>query len=269
MSDLIGFSIFEKQEENLREDLKPGLIYKLTAPNGKVYIGLTTLTFEERLQRHKSDIKYGKGCPILGKAVNKHGWDNFHKEVLLTCNNCDLDEYERKFIAIYDSANLEKGYNLTLGGRSNQGCSDEQRKILSDKRRVQKTYDLPVGIRHVIDKRRGDEGFRVRIKIQKTEEFSFVGKDFTMEEKLAMALECREILLRGEKYVKKPMKRNIDQNDLPPEITVSQTKRGITRYDVKNIDGSIRIFDKIYKTDVERKAAALAYHASIYNNNNN
>ncbi|QJX71460.1 hypothetical protein F-LCD7_0211 [Faustovirus] len=269
MSDLIGFSIFEKQEENLKRDLKPGFIYLITDPNGKVYIGQTTKAFNVRMGRHVYDCKRGKGCPSLGKAIETFGWDKLTKEVLFQCNARELNMYEKKFIALYDAANPDKGYNLTLGGSHGKGCAESVRKVLSDKRRVNTDYELPVGIRHVIDKRRKDEGFRVRIETQGTEEYIFMGKDYSMEEKLALAKECREILLRGDKYVKKPMRKHKEDEDLPAEIITRHNPNGTTFYRVK-IPNSTKCkhFMVSYKTDAERKAAALAYHASKYNNNN-
>src|SRR4051812_18136306 len=99
-----------------------GIIYKLTSPNGKGYIGQSTKTFETRLCRHKSaaaDLEKTDGCRALNNAIRAHGWDNFSKEVLLICPDDDLDRYEARFIAGYGTL-APGGYNLITGGNSNK-----------------------------------------------------------------------------------------------------------------------------------------------------
>ena len=54
------------------------IIYKITnLINGKVYIGQTTRTLEERMNEHyrKSDI-------VVDKAIQKYGRENFSTEVV-------------------------------------------------------------------------------------------------------------------------------------------------------------------------------------------
>ncbi|QJX71244.1 hypothetical protein F-liban_182 [Faustovirus] len=270
MSDLIGFSIFEAQEENLKRDLKPGLIYKLTAPNGKIYIGQTTKTFGQRMSGHKSSAKTGKGgCRHLINAINEHGWDNFQKEVIMQCNSRDLDYYEKKFVALYDALNRDIGYNIVDGGNSNKTYSDEQKQRMSNGIRKNKTYKLPMGIREIKDDKQGKYGFRVNLPGSK-EAYNFVAKYHTMEKKLALATECYNILKSGQPYEKKLMRKHIDDEGLPKEIQTRHNKNGTIDYKVicPNPDDT-KWFQKITQNNEQRKAAALAYHASKYNINNN
>ena len=76
-----------------------GIIYCLTSPSGKKYIGQTTRDFEKRFEEHCTR----KECRILYNAIQKYGQYNFKKEILLECNNCFLDKYEIKFINLYDT----------------------------------------------------------------------------------------------------------------------------------------------------------------------
>lgn len=93
-------------------------VYKHTAPNGKVYIGITQQHPEARWQRE------GLGYKNAGRfryAIAKYGWKNFTHDVLasgLTLE--DACAAERKLIKRYDSRNPAKGYNIKPGGEI--GC---------------------------------------------------------------------------------------------------------------------------------------------------
>lgn len=88
------------------------IIYKLTNEiNGKIYVGQTTRTLEERFNAHKyCNTSY------IGKAIHKYGAKNFKKEILAECDTIEeLDELEIYFIAKLNSK-APNGYNLTDGG---------------------------------------------------------------------------------------------------------------------------------------------------------
>ena len=60
---------------------KWGVIYKLTNKNnGKYYFG-KTVNYKNRMSKHKNSWK--KGTTYLSKSINKHGWDNFTKEIIV------------------------------------------------------------------------------------------------------------------------------------------------------------------------------------------
>lgn len=88
-------------------------VYKHTAPNGKVYIGITG-------QKPKYRWNNGNGY-IENKhfysAIRKYHWENFKHDILetgLTKEQACAKEFE--LIAYYDSNNREKGYNGSKGG---------------------------------------------------------------------------------------------------------------------------------------------------------
>ena len=88
-------------------------VYKLTDPGGKIYIGLTGKTVEQRWNKGRG---YSRDTPIR-QAINCFGWDAFRKEIL--CEKLTqegAEKLERWFIAYYDSSSPEKGYNRFLGG---------------------------------------------------------------------------------------------------------------------------------------------------------
>lgn len=92
-------------------------IYKTTNQiNGKIYIGLTTMNEEE------SKWYFGSGDSIK-KALEKHGVENFEKEILERgfSTKEDLAEAEIKWITHFKSTTRGIGYNLSPGGDLNPG----------------------------------------------------------------------------------------------------------------------------------------------------
>lgn len=55
-----------------------GTIYKYTSPSGKVYIGQTVNSQEQRAKKGEGY----KGCPAFYRAIQKYGFENFLYEVL-------------------------------------------------------------------------------------------------------------------------------------------------------------------------------------------
>ena len=93
-----------------------GYIYKITNQiNGKIYIGQTRKTLQERMNAH---IKKASEYPnrYLYDAMNHYGYSNFSIALIEECSNSQLDEREIYWINYYDSTNHEIGYNLTSGG---------------------------------------------------------------------------------------------------------------------------------------------------------
>ena len=101
--------------------LKNNVIYCLTFPSGKKYIGLTTQPLKERLREHIKE-SFRKGSKELdtvkARAIRKYL--EFSVEILEECNNInDLNESEIKFIAKYDT--VKNGYNISTGGGGSFG----------------------------------------------------------------------------------------------------------------------------------------------------
>lgn len=92
-----------------------GYIYKLTSPNGKVYIG-QTINIKRRFGEYKRHFSRPKSKII--NSLNKHGWIKFNKEVIFK-GNCTIDflnSLEIYYIKKYDS--VLKGLNLQHGGHN-------------------------------------------------------------------------------------------------------------------------------------------------------
>lgn len=98
-----------------------GFIYKVTnIYNGKIYIGKTTKTVQERFEQHLRDCINPKiqDRPFY-KALRKYGSSGFSLEVLEELPNEKLDEKEKEYIKKYNSYigfKNSNGYNATLGG---------------------------------------------------------------------------------------------------------------------------------------------------------
>jgi group I intron endonuclease len=95
-----------------------GVIYKLTSPSGKSYIG-QTIYFERRMKQHFQTKC--SGCPYIKNAIKKYG-SLIQQEILLEVDNNFLDFYEQKFIIAYNTL-YPHGYNLKTGGGRQSECT--------------------------------------------------------------------------------------------------------------------------------------------------
>lgn len=97
------------------------LIYKHTFPNDKVYIGQCVgNTIEDAEKRWGKDGNSYKK-QLVYRAIKKYGWDSIRHEILEVVNSQeDADKQEIYYIALYDSTDKLKGYNIQLGGNKNK-----------------------------------------------------------------------------------------------------------------------------------------------------
>lgn len=108
-----------------------GYVYLVTnTVNGKVYVGQTITTVQDRWKQHLLAAKNGPDFSIY-RAIRKHGADKFVVETLATClDQTSLDKTEDLYILISRSLRRDKGYNLKRGGRSG-ALSEETRQKMS------------------------------------------------------------------------------------------------------------------------------------------
>lgn len=99
-----------------------GVIYKITSPSNRVYIGKTK-DLRKRINCHKhSSMRYGKNI-LLYNSIRKYGWDAHVLEVIEEVENCHLNEREVYWInelKTYCHKN-KGGLNMTIGGDGNKG----------------------------------------------------------------------------------------------------------------------------------------------------
>ena len=90
------------------------IIYMYTFPNGKIYIGKTKSSIDDRAG--VNGVRYGNNT-LVGRAIRKYGWINVNKTILIDgLSDEDANEKEKELIAKYNSTDKSIGYNLTNGG---------------------------------------------------------------------------------------------------------------------------------------------------------
>jgi len=122
-------------------------IYKITAPNGKSYIGqnlpgvnarlkakpgrvslsLKLYGLQDRMKQHR---KNNSNCTLLRRSIQKYGWENMKVEVLLQCAQEQLNYYEQQMIKGWDTL-APNGLNCTTGGEAGKRLSMETRQNIS------------------------------------------------------------------------------------------------------------------------------------------
>ena len=101
-------------------------IYKLTYPNGKIYIG-QSVDIKRRMYEHNNINRlknhYQSPCDL---AILKYG--KFEEiEILDLCTDKnDLNKKEKYWISFYHSNDKNIGYNLTEGGTNHKGLIGEK-----------------------------------------------------------------------------------------------------------------------------------------------
>lgn len=109
-----------------------GIIYLLTSPSGKQYVGQTIQELQKRINGHNNSSN--KNDAAINKAIRKYGINSFRREIIITIQTSEnnifkqLDKLEELFIKIHNT--YKGGYNSTTGG-GNRKPTDEVRKKLS------------------------------------------------------------------------------------------------------------------------------------------
>lgn len=132
-----------------------GWIYKLTAPNGKIYIG-QTINLKARFSVYsRSDRRKNKSS--INYSIIKYGWDSFLKEILFEgeCTIDELNDLEVKYISKYNSTDSSIGLNLMVGGKNGlhhettkKKMSESAKLVWSDKEYAKQRNSHWVGRKH-------------------------------------------------------------------------------------------------------------------------
>lgn len=152
-----------------------GLIYCLKSPSGKYYIGQTKRKLEKRICEHKNMIP---GCVALNNAIAKYGFEQMKIEVILEINDSLLNEYEKRFIDMYDTQ-YPNGYNIRSGGSQNSThCAESCERMRQSK----------LGCKNPnFGKPRSDEA-KLAISIAKSgEKHHFYGKALSQQHKINLS----------------------------------------------------------------------------------
>ena len=114
------------------------IVYKHTTPDGKVYIGMTGKTPEERW---KNGGGYYKN--EFAEAIRRFGWTNIKHDILSDgLTHEEACKEEQRQIVFYKSTNPLYGYNKSTGGKFPfAGCkhSEQWKKTILESRK--RKYD--------------------------------------------------------------------------------------------------------------------------------
>ena len=78
-----------------------GIIYKVTAPDGKVYVGQTIDSWKIVGDSTATRLSTSMRCSS-GESIREHGPEAFTVEVVVEAPEEDLNELERAYIAEFD-----------------------------------------------------------------------------------------------------------------------------------------------------------------------
>jgi group I intron endonuclease len=168
-----------------------GLIYLLTAPNGKSYVGQTTGTLSKRWMEHTNEsANNASGCRHLNSALCKYGPDSFEKQIVAETESKEsLDNLEKLWIILLQTDNPLYGYNLKSGG-SHGKHSEETKVRLSLAKAGRKMTPEVVANHHPFLGKKHSAETRFKIsEANKGENAPWFGKSFSPEhlEKLRQA----------------------------------------------------------------------------------
>jgi group I intron endonuclease len=152
-----------------------GVIYCLTSPSGKMYIGQTKRPIEKRIREHSKMVT---GCVALNNAIQSHGFQSFRIEILVQVNDEHLDMYESLFIERFNTI-CPNGYNIRSGGKKSKHCPESCEKMRQSK----------LGIKNPNFGKPRTEDAKIAIsKAKSGENHHFFGKSFTHEHKLRLSV---------------------------------------------------------------------------------
>lgn len=113
------------------EDLnKQNVIYCLTFPNNKTYVGQTIRTMHNRISQHCRN----SNCTKLKNAIKKY--KTFSVSIL--SSNLDINQmnlFEQMFIKMLNSNGID-GYNLESGGMNKTHSDESKRKMSESKKNI-------------------------------------------------------------------------------------------------------------------------------------
>ena len=119
------------------------VIYKITNPLGKIYIGQTK-NYTQRLYNYSNPNSNQIGRKLYN-SIKKYSWEQHKVEVIQILENSPdvqgiLDNLEIYYIEIFNS--VKKGLNLTYGGNGGKPSQETINKKIASKTNKILQYDL-------------------------------------------------------------------------------------------------------------------------------
>lgn len=237
------------------------IIYMLTFPNGKKYIGQTKRTLKQRISAHKSVARAPcvkrRACPALVNAINCYGEDSFTAEVLIECKEDELDAFEAKMIQEHNTL-APNGYNLMTGGSTSRNYSEKAKQNMRESAAIrpnknykmsQETLNLPRYISKRVTKTQN--GYRI-MKHPNCYFKNFADSDKTPEQNLANAIAFLEKLNTGDVVVERKRDPTLPQGI----YKVAHRYRVVVKIDGNTIQKS---FASSSLTDEQVREQAINY----------
>lgn len=123
-------------------------LYIHTFPNGKKYVGITSLIPEKRWLKGRGYTRH----ILIKNAIKKYGWENINHDVVMTgMTREEACQREIQSIAILRTTDINYGYNLNCGGDLKIPNSETLAKI-SGKNHW--NYGNPHGFKHTDETKR-------------------------------------------------------------------------------------------------------------------
>jgi group I intron endonuclease len=114
-------------------------IYKITNPQGKIYIGKST-NLHKRIKEY-SILSQIKGQPKIYNSIKKYGYENHLFEIIETCDKNIINEKEIYWINFYDSVTI--GLNLKQGGEGGNHHPETILKMRNTKLNKKQPWSIP------------------------------------------------------------------------------------------------------------------------------
>jgi group I intron endonuclease len=97
MNNLSKEGIYDTVDQEFNNE---AVIYLITSPSGRFYIGSTCM-FNKRMLQYKN-IKKNSSQAKISKSILKYGWEAHKVEILYRCAACDRNKYEFMFGVMYN-----------------------------------------------------------------------------------------------------------------------------------------------------------------------
>lgn len=118
---------------NTKESVKKGIIYLITFPNGKIYVGQTVKSLSNRVESYKKEINCVSRLRPVVSALRKYGIENCKFEEIEVLENTTREKVglaEQAKIKELQSLVTQKGYNIHEGGYGGDNFSNHPNKEL-------------------------------------------------------------------------------------------------------------------------------------------
>lgn len=111
-----------------------GYIYKITNPNGRVYIG-QSFNLKDRVRKYKKHATESQ--PKLHASLVKYGWDAHQFEIIEEgfFSREEIDRLEQTHIKAFNACSKHQGMNVHSGGHATGFHSEETKLKMSDSAR--------------------------------------------------------------------------------------------------------------------------------------